>query len=117
MAPSRVNECRRTQMQVTTKMKRVLVPAAVTVAIALAFAAGRHGPDGALVGAASAATVSSSTTAPSPRATPPLPDFAALVERHGAAVVAIAVTKTGGSAAAGADAPEFGDDGPMGEFL
>jgi serine protease Do len=95
------------------------VPAAVTAAIALAFAAGRHGLDGPPVGAARAATVSSSTAAPAaaPRATAPLPDFATLVERHGAAVVAIAVTKTGDASAAAADAPDFGDDGPMGDFL
>jgi serine protease Do len=43
-----------------------------------------------------------------------LPDFASLVERHGAAVVAIQVTKAGG---APAGLPGAGDGGPLGEWL
>jgi serine protease Do len=104
-------------MPVSPQTRKFLVPAAVSAAIALAFAAGRHAPETAWLAPAQAASVAIAPAAATPpvRTTGALPDFAALVEQQGGAVVAIAVTKAGGTAAA--TMPDGADDGATEEFL
>ncbi len=94
--------------------QRFLVPTTAAVAVALAFAAGQHLKEPAAIPAAQAASVQS---APAARAQLQLPDFASLVEQYGPAVVNISVTKTAGADMPALGAPDFDENGPMGEFF
>lgn len=101
---------------------RVLKPTLVAAAVAAAFFIGQR-----VDSVAPATAAATGTTAATPAAVPAtaasvapgatrgamaLPDFSALVDAHGAAVVNIAVAKR-----AAANPAQFDDSGPMGEML
>ncbi len=68
---------------------------------------------------AHARTASGATQAPAPApyALRTMPDFAALAERHGPAVVNISVTRTAGAENESRAMPQFGPDSPFHEFF
>jgi serine protease Do len=95
-------------------MRKILQPTLIAAAVAAAFFAGSHLPNATLP-PAMAATVAS-TAAPAPGgARVALPDFSALVQQHGPAVVNIAVVKQAERVPAQFDPGQL--EGPMGEML
>jgi serine protease Do len=89
--------------------KQFFKPTLIAAALAAAFLAG-HRLDGMRV-ATAAAPATAAAIAPAAGRTN-LPDFSALVEGNGAAVVNIAVSKR-----ASASPAQFDDNGPMGDML
>jgi serine protease Do len=96
------------------KVRKFIRPTLVAGAIAAAFVAGAQLKSPA-VPAATAASAPSAVIAPAAASTRALPDFTDLVERHGAAVVNIAVVKRAQGMPAQFDPNDM--EGPMGEML
>jgi serine protease Do len=97
--------------------QKTLVRSVAAAAIIAALAAGGIKLYGPIASPARADTSMTTAAAVAPAATQTLPDFAALVDRYGPAVVNVSVTHEVKTAFNGPQLPDFGDDNPLFEFF